>query len=221
MRKSALSSDQNECLRTRQLKSLVFATENNSLAARISMALGCVGFQVASLTRSAHPVRKARKVLRHFAYHNRFRARSIIRAIDSWSPDIIVCTDDLAVRELQDLHKRTAAFGNGADRRRSDLIELSLGPPTSFAAMRNKSCFLALAELEGVRCPKTIVFPATRAFDLTPAELTYPVVVKADHSDGGRCVRIVNEEADLRPVLETLPEGLQTEEPRDDEDETE
>ena len=30
-----------------------------------------------------------------------------------------------------------------------------------------------------------------------PAELTYPIVVKADQSCGGRCVRIVNSEADL------------------------
>jgi len=186
---------------TEQLKILVFATQDNPLAARISIALACVGFHVAALTRLGHPVRKTRKIPRHFDYHTRFRLKSIIRAIDRWSPDLVVCTDDLAVRELQDLHKRMATSDDGADRRFSDLIERSFGPPASFPAMRNKSCFLALAKFEGLRCPKTIVIPATRAFEPAAAELTYPIVAKADQSDGGRCVRIVNGDADLRPAI--------------------
>lgn len=189
------------CEHAEQLKILVFATENNPLAARISIALTCVGFQVAALTRPGHPVRKVRKIPSHFGYHTGFRLKSIIRAIDRWSPDLVVCTDDLAVRELQDLHERTAMFDDSANRRFTELIERSFGPPASFAAMRNKSSFLALAKLEELRCPKTIVVPATRACEPVPAELTYPVVVKADNSDGGRGVRIVNRDADLRPVI--------------------
>jgi glutathione synthase/RimK-type ligase-like ATP-grasp enzyme len=189
------------CEHAEQSKILVFATENNPLAARISIALACVGFRVATLARSRHPVREARKIPRHFAYHTRFPLKSIIRAIDRWSPDLLVCTDDLAVRELQNLHRNTAASDDKAWRRISDLIELSLGPPGSFPAIRNKSDFLALAKLEGLRCPKTIVIPATGALKSSPGELTYPVVVKADHSSGGRCVRIVNSDADLRLAI--------------------
>jgi glutathione synthase/RimK-type ligase-like ATP-grasp enzyme len=189
------------CGHAERPKILVFATENNPLAARISIALACVGFRVAALTRPGHLVREARKIPRHFAYHTRFRLKSIIRAIDRWSPDLLVCTDDLAVRELQNLHKRTAASDDKAGRRISDLIELSLGPPTSFPSIRNKSDFLALAKLEGLRCPKTIVIPAARAFESAHARLSYPIVVKADHSDGGRCVRIVNGDADLRAAV--------------------
>jgi glutathione synthase/RimK-type ligase-like ATP-grasp enzyme len=82
-----------------------------------------------------------------------------------------------------------------------DLIERSLGSSAGFTATRDKSHFLALAKLEGLRCPETIVVPATSTFKSAPAELTYPVVVKADHSDGGRCVRIVQRDADLRSVV--------------------
>lgn len=191
----------NTCGHAEQLKILVFATENNPLAARISIALADVGFHVAALTRSGHPVREGRKISDHFPYSSLFRLKSIVRAIDRWAPDLVVCTDDLAVRQLQSLHRRTAISGDGAERRISDLIELSLGPPASFPAMRNKSSFLALAKLEGLRGPRTIVIPANRAFESMPAELTYPVVVKADHSDGGRCVRIVDGDADLRSVV--------------------
>jgi glutathione synthase/RimK-type ligase-like ATP-grasp enzyme len=184
-----------------QLKILVFATENTPLAARISIALACVGFRVAALTPPKHPVRQARKIQHHFTYHTRFQLKSVVRAIDRWSPDLLVCTNDVGVRVLQTLHQRAAAFDDKAGRHISDLIELSLGPSTSFPAMRNKSDFLALAELEGLRCPRTIVIPATRAFESPPAELTYPIVVKADHSEGGRCVRIVNGGADLRAAV--------------------
>ena len=149
------------------------------------MALADVGFRVAALTPHGHPVRRSRKIQDHFAYHTRPQLKSIVRAIDRWSPDLLVCTDDLAVRELQTLHQRTAASDDKARRHISELIELSLGPATSFPAMRNKSDFLALVEIEGLRCPRTIVIPATRAFESAPAELTYPIVVKADQSYGG------------------------------------
>jgi glutathione synthase/RimK-type ligase-like ATP-grasp enzyme len=190
-----------KCANAARLKILVFATQNNPLAARISIALACVGFRVAALTPYGHPARQAGKIREHFAYHTRFSLKSIIRAIDRSSPDLLACTDDLAARELQTLHQRAAASNDRAGRRVADLIELSLGPPASFSAIRNKSDFLALAELEGLRCPKTIVFPAARAFERTQASLSYPIVVKADHSDGGRCVRIVSRDADLRAVV--------------------
>jgi len=184
-----------------QLTILVFATENTPLAARISIALDSVGFRVAALTPHGHPVRQARRIQHHLTYHTRSRLKSIVRAIDRWSPDLLVCTDDLAVRKLQTLHQRAAASDDKTRRHIADLIELSLGPSTSFPATRNKSEFLALAELEGLRCPRTIVYPATRAFTPSPAELTYPIVVKADHSEGGRCVRIVSDDADLRAAV--------------------
>ena len=185
----------------KQSRILVFATEKNPLAARISIALACVGFRVAALTRPGHPVREARRIPRHFAYRTRSPLKSIIRAIDRWSPDLLVCTDDLAVRELQNLHKNLAASDDKAGRGICDLIELSLGPPASFPAIGNKSDFLALAKLEGLRCPETIVIPATGALKFSPGELTYPVVVKADHSSGGRCVRVVNSDAELRLAI--------------------
>jgi hypothetical protein len=151
-------------------KILVIATQKTALAARISMALTEVGFRVAALTSYGHPVRRARSVQNHFAYHTRPRLKSIIRAIDRWSPDLLVCTDDPAVRELQALHRRMAASDDRVGRHISELIELSLGPATSFPAMCNKSDFMALVELEGLCCPRTIVIPATRAFEPVPAE---------------------------------------------------
>jgi hypothetical protein len=67
--------------------------------------------------------------------------------------------------------------------------------------MLNKSDFLARVKIEGLRFPKTMVLPATRPFKSVPAELTYPIMVKADQSSGGRCVRIVNSGTHLRAAV--------------------
>jgi glutathione synthase/RimK-type ligase-like ATP-grasp enzyme len=185
-----------------KLKVLVIATQKTVLAARISTALDEVGFRVAALTPHGHPVRRSRVMQDHFViYHTRPKFKSMVRAIDQWSPDLLVCADDLAVRELQNLHQHTAASDYKDRRHISELIELSLGPATSFAAMRNKSDFFARVQMEGLCSPSTIVLPATRAFESLPTDLIYPIVVKADQSYGGRCVRIVNSDADLRATV--------------------
>jgi hypothetical protein len=183
------------------LKVLVVAIEESALAARISMALADVGCRVASLTPRGHSVRRLRGIKDHFAYHSRLRFRSAIRAIDRWSPDLLICTDDVAVRELQILHRRTVKSSDKALRRISKLIETSFGPAINFPAMLNKSDFFARVDTEGLRSPKTIILPASRPFESAPAELTYPIMVKADQSYGGRCVRIVISEADLRATV--------------------
>lgn len=190
-----------KCENASQSKILVFATHKNPLAARISIALAGAGFGVAALTPCGHPVRQARRIRHHFAYHTRSRLKSIIRAIDRWSPDLLACADDGAVRDLQRVHQCVRASGDKAGRRIVDLIELSLGPPASFSLTRNKSDFLALAEREGLRCPKTVVIPADRAFDSAQGGLSYPIMAKADQSDGGRSVRIVRRPADLRAAV--------------------
>ena len=182
-------------------KILVIATQKTPMGARISMALAAVGFRVAALTPHGHPARLTRKIQHHFVYHAHPHLKSIVLAIDKWSPDLFVCADELAVSDLQSLHQRTAASGDKTRRHISKLIELSLGPATSFPAMCNKSDFLAQVEIEGLRCPRTIVIPATRPFVSAPAELTYPIVVKADQSYGGRCVRIVNSKSDVRATV--------------------
>src|SRR5262249_57687479 len=174
-----------------KLKILVIATQKTVIAARISMALADVGFRVAALTPHGHPVRRSRKIQDHFLYHTRPQLKSTVRPIERCSPALLVCADDLAVRELQALHQRTAASDDKARRHISKLIELSIGPATSFAPIVSKSEFLARVEIEGSRFPRTIVVPATRAFESVP-ELIYPIVVKADQSYGGRCVRIIN-----------------------------
>jgi glutathione synthase/RimK-type ligase-like ATP-grasp enzyme len=165
------------------------------------MALDDAGFRVATLTPHRNPVRRLRRIQDHFSYRPGPAGRSTVRAIDQWHPDFLVATDDLAIDELQVLHRRMAASTAKSRRCIADLIEFSLGPAASFPATHNKSDFIARAETEGLRCPRTVVIPAADTFQPAPAELSYPIVVKADHSYGGICVRIADSDAAVRAAV--------------------
>src|SRR5260370_13084573 len=60
---------------------------------------------------------------------------------------------------------------------------------------------MAYAEIEGLRARRTIVTPGPRTFESVPAQLIYPIVVKADQPYGGICVRIANSDADVRATV--------------------
>jgi glutathione synthase/RimK-type ligase-like ATP-grasp enzyme len=182
------------------LKVLVIATQNSAMTARISMALDDAGFRVATLTPHGNPARRLRKVRDHFSYRLGSRGASTVRVIVQWSPDFLVATDDLAVRDLHALHRRITASKATSQRHIADLIELSLGSAAGFPVARNKSDFVTRAGGEGMRCPKTVIIPADGTFR-PPAELSYPVVVKADNSYGGLCVRIADSEAAVRAAV--------------------
>lgn len=183
------------------MKILVIGTQKTAPAARIAVALADVGFHVAALTPHGHPVRRSRTVRKHFTNYRRLWLRQTVRAIDQWSPDFLVCADDLAVGQLQSLHQRMVSSNGKARLDICKLIELSLGPAASFPAMHNKSDFLQRAANEGLRCPRTVVIPAARALEVLPADLNYPIVAKADQSHGGICVRVVNSDVAVRATV--------------------
>jgi hypothetical protein len=111
-------------------KVLVIATQRTISGARLALALADAGFGVAALTPLGHPVRWSGKIQNHFAYTP---FSSIIRAIAKWDPDLLVCTDDLAVAKLQALYYRTAASRDITRHRISKLITTSLVEGFAFA----------------------------------------------------------------------------------------
>lgn len=189
-----------------RLRVLVVATQQSALAARIAIALADAGFHVAALTPHGNPVRQARKVAKHFTWCRWLWSRRTVRALDRWSPNLIVCADDLAVRQLTRLHHRIVSANDARQSNIRELIELSLGPAASFSTICDKSDFLLRAASEGLRCPRTVVTPAGHPLVSVPADLNYPMVVKADHSYGGICVRIV----DSAPAVRAAAWEVQT-----------
>jgi glutathione synthase/RimK-type ligase-like ATP-grasp enzyme len=137
-------------------------------------------------------VRKTSAVSVHYIYWRSLGRQSIARAIKSWAPDFLICTDDLAVGDLHSLHEIASDATEASTQALKNLIESSIGNPASFALAREKSAFILFAQAAGVRCPKTVVVPNGDALERELGSVTYPLIVKADGSWGGKCVRIAD-----------------------------
>ncbi len=115
---------------------------------------------------------------------------SIASAISNTKPDFIVSGDDLATRHLHHLHRRKGH--NRKDNSLCDLIEHSLGAPESFPVVYARSPFMELAQKEGIRIPATMVIQSEEDLHECIAQLSFPLVLKADGSSGGYGTRIVS-----------------------------
>jgi len=188
------------------MKALIVATHIWPAAARASIALAQVGFSVASIAPAQSLVRTVTRVARHYTYTPRRALDLIARAIKDWQPDLLVCTDDQAVKHLHDLHAGASRLPHAVGGPLKTLIEISLGHPSSFPAAAQKSLFMKMACNAGVRCPKTWMI-ANDQDDLSIPHTPYPIMVKSDGTFGGQGVRRVESEQQARlAILEfTLP----------------
>jgi hypothetical protein len=91
-----------------------------------------------------------------------------------------------------------------------NLIETSLGDHRYFSTTQLKSQVLLVAESLGIACPKTEFLSNTFALEGQIGKVTFPVLIKADRSFGGRGVRLVNNQSELRAVVTELllPQSL-------------
>jgi glutathione synthase/RimK-type ligase-like ATP-grasp enzyme len=167
---------------------MVISTNHWPRSARLPLSLGKIGFNVAAVSPRTSVTRKISGIRAHYDFHSWSASRSIVRAIEDWSPDLLVCSDDWAVDELHQLYVNNR-FSKNSSQTVTDLIETSLGDPAGFEIARDKSKFLIFAQSVGVRCPATVVLPTDhfpeRELDVGP----FPAVLKVDRSFGGRGVR--------------------------------
>ena len=180
-------------------KILVISTQRWPIPGRIASTLAKVGFLVGSISPLRSFVRRTRAVHRHYTYRPWASANSIIHAIEDWSPDFLVCTDDEAVKELHNIHSRVRkAPAVASSVKLIKLIEASLGNPDGFEFSRKKSKLLLLAKSLGIRCPPTAeISNLDRQLDA----VTYPILVKGDRSWGGKSVRIVENPKQARQAI--------------------
>jgi len=170
-------------------RAMVIAVENWPTGARFTSELSKAGFEVAAVSGTPNIVRRIAHV-RHYAYFSAFPLRSVARAIKHWSPQLLFCIDDGAVRALHRLHEKVVFGTTESDRRLRCLIEDSLGDPAHFATAAKKTRFIAFADALGLRCPATCIVETEQALQKKLASTAFPTVVKADGSAGGRGVRI-------------------------------
>jgi hypothetical protein len=155
-----------------------------------------------------HGIRKLKAA--NFCASSRYSGMmtTIAAAIETWSPDILIPCDELALSHLHELHALASRKPGRHGKRFLELIQTSLGDPTSFSIARKKSDFIAFASREGIAVPDTVIVRDESDLREHLSAATYPLVLKVDGSWGGMGVRIVRlpEEAD-RAVAELLSQS--------------
>jgi ATP-grasp domain len=173
------------------------------------MALAWAGFTVDAICPSGHPLSKTGALRRTHRYRGLSPLASIRGGITAANADFLIPCDDLATRQLHEIHKNErnrVADGSAI----SKLIERSLGAPDSFPIVYARTPFMQVAQAEGVRVPKTALVTTTTELETWIAGATLPVVLKSNGSSGGEGVRIVQTAEEAIHAFQKLqgPPGL-------------
>lgn len=113
---------------TRKIRILVIATNDWCAIGQFLSALIHVGFEIAVVHPSGSPIQHVKNLSARYKYRSWRSQKSIRTAIAEWSPDLLLCNDDIAVRDLHDLHREVCTETGGPETSRLlHLIELSFG----------------------------------------------------------------------------------------------
>jgi len=182
---------------------LIVTTARWFPTARLAVALANAGFTVDAVCPSNHPITKTDAVRRIYNYDGLDALSSVSDALVAAKPDVLVPGDDLATQHFHQLYEQKRSEGD-AGALLCSLIERSLGSPENFPALYARAKFMALAEEEGIRVPKTSVIRDSGELKNWIAQMGFPVVLKADFSSGGDGVRVVRDLEDAERALRTL-----------------
>jgi hypothetical protein len=171
--------------------------------ARLAGALSKAGFIVESISSGSHPLRKTSVVSRNHDYSGLRPLQSVASAIAAAKPDLVIPCDDLATKHLRDLHGREAHSGHTASGL-CKLIERSIGLSVSFPVVQSRAAFIALAEAEGIRVPKTAAIKNHADLEQWIQHMSLPVVLKADGTSSGEGVAIARSEKDAKDAFASL-----------------
>ena len=200
---SAQGSGSIEPMETKKI--LVISALGWPFVARVPLELAKLGLQVGIVAPPRSLIRKLTSLHAHFDYSSLAPQSSIQRAIETWSPDFLICSDDQAVTNLIQIYRRASQAGDSPRMRRLvNLIECSLGNADCFSTALVMSAFVSLAQSLGVRCPKTNVVDSNQALVARLHDINYPILLKADGSHGGRGVRFVGSESEVLPAASEL-----------------
>jgi hypothetical protein len=158
--------------------------------ARLSMAFADVGCAVEVVCPGGHAVAKTRSAGRIHRYRALFPLQSFRTAIETAQPDLIIPCDDVATAHLHVLYERAVrspACSSGAE-----LLNRSLGAPSSFSTLTSRTKLMVLARELGIRVPATEVAADVRVLKHCLPRIGFPAVLKSDGTYGGRGVRIVH-----------------------------
>ncbi len=187
-------------------KVLITDTTWWACASHLAIALTRSGCDVAAVyPRRGHPLRKTASVQYSFHYSPRRPLVSLANAIREFQPDLIVPSDDRAVRHLHELQAAgPEAFGMDF----TPLIQRSLGSPASYPIVSARFPLLETAREEGIRIPETTAIESPNDLEFLRARQAPPWLLKADGSWGGHGVKIARDLEEARRYYLLLSKPL-------------
>ena len=173
-----------------QQKILVATTTWWPSAARLVVAFRDHGAAVSAICPRGNPLRVVSGVRAIHDYSAMFPLDALRRAIEAERPDIVVPTDDRAVRHLHALHASAAPDDPDGGTVRG-LIERSLGAPEGFVLSGTRDHLLQAVQADGARVPPGRSIGSTDDlaswFEAVPGRC----VIKSEGSWGGSGVAVV------------------------------
>ncbi len=177
-------------------------------SAHVAIALAGAGVTVAAVyPKNGHPLAKTKAVSQHFQYRPVSPLRSLARAINRSSPDLVVPCDDRAVSHLHRLHTRAVANLDFA-RPLAELLARSLGAPAAFPIVRSRAALLKNARAQNIPVPETQEISNLEDLRRWSADHEYPWALKTDGSWGGLGMRVVRSAEDAETCFRHLDRPL-------------
>jgi biotin carboxylase len=172
-------------------KVLLTDTNRWALPARLAVALAECGCEVTAICPAPnHALMSTRAVQRTFRYSAFRPLDSLEAAIKAVNPDIVVPACDRSVGHLHELYARSKTQGS-AGSKAVELIERSLGAPSSYNIVSSRYNLLTIARELGILVPDTVQVSSREELEDWSKRETLPWVVKADGTWGGVGVRVV------------------------------
>jgi len=172
-------------------KVLLTNTNRWPMTARVAIELSQAGCDVFVLCPfPGHPAQRTRAVSQTYRYSSSRPIASLLAAIGSLGPDVIVPCDDLGVQHLHELYAIATKEGLA---KIAALVESSLGPSDSFSIVSSRYELLRLATENGVLTPRTCVVGNLEDLRSNCDIPTFPWVLKADGTWGGSGVRVAGD----------------------------
>jgi formate-dependent phosphoribosylglycinamide formyltransferase (GAR transformylase) len=183
---------------------LLATTGHLASTARLALAMTKAGGVVSAVYPASHPLRSIRALAHRISYSAFRPLESLQEAIARSKADIIIPCDERTVRHLHRLHARTT------DAATRELIERSLGRPSSFSIATTRHDLLMLAQEKGVATSDSALVTGVEDLRRLAAERPFPWVLKADGSWAGLGVRVVKSLAEAEEAYQSMnrPVGL-------------
>lgn len=180
------------------------------LAARLAIAFRQLGGHVEAWCPPGHPLEATRAVTRVHRANAFAPAGSLRAALQLAAPDLVVPCDDDAAIQLDGLHRRARAGGDGA---LAALLERSLGTPAACLTAATRGDLMERAAAAGIRVPATARLRNPADLDAWAAREGFPAVIKVDRTWGGEGVTVVRNLHQARAAISaaqgpSLPRAL-------------